>query len=68
MNEMLRSAMNGHRRQGKNEMVKHLQGVRLTQRQAIKAKCYDCVGMGEDNICESDECAIHPYSPYRVKC
>ena len=63
--DMLRSAKAGPLRQGKNDLIKHLNGHRLTQRQAIKAKCFDCNGMGELNTCEIVTCALWPYSPYR---
>jgi len=46
----------------------YLQGKRLTQRQAIKAHCYDCQGMGEDPTCENDECSLWPFSSYNRMC
>ena len=63
--EMIKSASAGPLRQGKNDLIKHLKGQRLTQRQAIRAKCYDCNGMGELGTCEISTCALWPYSPYR---
>lgn len=33
---------------GKTNLVKHLRGERLTQRQAIFAKCCDCMGYWVD--------------------
>jgi hypothetical protein len=61
---MLRSARAGTMRVGKGDLIKHLLGKRLTQREAIRAKCYDCNGMGEENTCDLDTCSLHPYSPY----
>ena len=65
MLDMLRSAVNGSKRVGKTDLIKHLKGKKLYRSQAIKAKCYDCNGMGEDNTCEIKECALWAYSPYR---
>lgn len=63
----IKSAKNGTKRAGQKDLLKHLAGKRLTRTQAIKAKCYDCNGMGEDDTCEMAECPLHPYSPYRTK-
>jgi hypothetical protein len=65
--DILRSAVNGTKRAGQTSLIKYLKGGRLTQRQAIAAKCYDCNGMGESDICDLDYCALYPYSPYRPK-
>jgi len=64
---MLESARKGKKKTGQKDLINHLLGKRLTRTQAIKAKCYDCNGMGEINTCESDDCSLYPYSPYRVK-
>jgi len=61
---LLESAKNGNKRAGQADLIKHLQGIRITQKKAIKAHCYDCQGMGEDPICENDECSLSTYSPY----
>ena len=63
--DMLTSANSGPRRVGKKELIKHLTGVRLTQRQAIKAKCFDCDGMGDTGECSISTCALFPYSSYK---
>ena len=65
---LLASARKGHKRAGQKDLINHLQGKRLTQRQAIKAKCYDCSGMGEDPDCENDECSLFNFSPYNRMC
>ena len=65
--DMLVSAKNGTLRAGKNDLVKHLMGKRLTRNQAIKAKCYDCNGMGELGTCNIVVCPLYPFSPYRQK-
>ena len=65
MNDILQSAIKGKSKAGKTFSISYLKGKRLTQRQAIKAKCYDCNGMGESGICDIDTCSLFPYSPYR---
>jgi len=67
MSDLLESARKGKGRAGKSDLIKHLTGKRLTQRQAIKAHCYDCSGMGEQKDCTNDECPLFPYSPYSKK-
>jgi hypothetical protein len=54
---------------GRNEILKHLAGDRITQRQAIIAKCYDCMGFYADgrNDCGIESCSLYPYSPYGSK-
>lgn len=62
--DMYDSVKSGHKKVGKVALMKHLEGVRLTQREAIQAKCYDCDGMGETGECDIVACALYPYSPY----
>jgi len=62
--DMIKSAQSGVHRMGKNHLVKHLKGQRLTQRQAIGAKCYDCNGMGEFDECDTLSCSLWPYSQF----
>jgi hypothetical protein len=54
---------------GKTNLVRHLEGKRLTQRQAILAKCCDCMGYFVDGRvdCRIPACALYPYMPYREK-
>lgn len=66
MQDMLKSAELGTSRAGKNTLIKHLKGERITRQQAIRAKCYDCNGMGEQGECDIKTCALFPYSPYKV--
>jgi hypothetical protein len=52
---------------GSSALKKHLKGERLTQRNAIEAKCCDCVGNYLDGRedCGVIECPLHPWMPYR---
>lgn len=55
--------------QGKNELLKHFAGKPLTRSQAIKAKCYDCMGYYHDgkNDCSIKHCPLYPFMPFRSR-
>ena len=65
--DLLASAKSGMKRKGKRELIKYLEGGKLTRSQAVKAKCFDCSGMGEMKGCDQESCALLPFSPYRTK-
>ena len=52
---------------GRSELHRHLQGKKLKEIEAIKAKCYDCTGGYADGLkdCGVKECPLHPFMPYR---
>ena len=54
---------------GKRLLLKHLYGDKLTRNEAIFAKCCDCMGYFIDGRadCETAECPLHPFMPYRGK-
>lgn len=62
--ELYDSAKSGKKRAGQHHLIHYLEGKRLTQREAIQAKCYDCSGMGEETECELKSCTLWPYSSY----
>ena len=64
--DLLASAKSGKVRRGKKELIKHLSGGKLTWGQAMKAKCYDCDGMGDTGECDLVDCPLYRYSPYRI--
>ncbi len=64
--DLLISARSGRKKSGKTTLIKYLTGGRLTRDQAIKAKCYDCDGMGETGQCDIVGCALHPFSSYKA--
>lgn len=64
--DMLRSARGGKKRAGQSNLISYLSGKRITRDQSIKAKCYECNGMGEQLDCDIEACALFPYSPYAV--
>ena len=59
--------MNGIKARGGRELRKHLAGDKLTQRQMILAKCYDCMGCYADGKvdCGIPECPLYPIMPYK---
>lgn len=65
--DLLDSAKSGKARKGKRELIKHLEGGKLTRSQAVKAKCFDCSGMGEMKGCDQETCPLLPFSPYRTR-
>ena len=54
---------------GRKEILKHLAGEKVTTREAIHAKCYDCMGFYADGRvdCGIETCALYSYSPYGSK-
>ena len=48
---------------GKAALLKHLNGQKITQQQAITAKCFDCQGFYEDGfvVCDDVSCPLQPY-------
>ena len=68
MNEKIISDISRHGKtaRGKQELIKHLSGQRLTQRQAILAKCFDCCGGYADGRqdCRCTRCSLYPFMPF----
>jgi hypothetical protein len=58
---------NGAHAKGQTSLLKYLNGERLTQRQAILAKCYECMGGYGDGRqgCGIEDCPLYPYAPYK---
>ena len=52
--------------QGKKELLKFQTGAKITAREAIKAKCYECTGNYEDGRedCGITTCPLYGYMPY----
>ena len=57
----------GKSAQGKRELLKHLDGKKLTLRQAVAAQCYSCTGYYADGKedCGLLSCPLYPFMPYR---
>jgi hypothetical protein len=59
----------GIRAKGKVELLKYLEGGRLTFKQAIHGKCYDCMGFFQDGRidCELLRCPLYPFMVFNPK-
>ena len=57
----------GTARVGRSEYLHYLSGKRITRGDAIKAKCYDCMGYYVNGAadCEITDCPLYPWMPYR---
>jgi hypothetical protein len=67
MNERIKNIRKyGKTARGKNELLKHLSGQRLTFKQAICSKCYDCMNYFSDGKvdCNMPHCSLHPFMAY----
>ena len=56
----------GKTARGKKELLKHLEGGRLTLRQATLAKCYDCLCYMVDGRqdCKMPSCCLYPFMTF----
>jgi hypothetical protein len=56
----------GKTAKGQKELIKHLEGERLTLQQAIYAHCCDCMGFYADGKvdCAMIHCPLHPFMFY----
>ena len=52
---------------GRAELIKFYSGRRVTPLQAVKAKCYDCMGYYVDGKrdCGQSDCPLYRFMPYR---
>jgi hypothetical protein len=66
IDELIAQAEEGKAFQGKNELIRHYQGKRLTLSEAVKANCYECMGYydGGAEDCGVPSCPLYPYAPY----
>ena len=60
--------LHGKTARGRNELLKHLGGQRLRMKQAILAKCFDCMGYYADGKvdCNMPHCSLYQFMPYGV--
>ena len=58
----------GKKAKGRKELIDHLQQKQLSAKEAIHAKCYDCLGMYADGKvdCDIPDCPLYPFMPYRA--
>jgi len=69
MKEARGSEIGGIKALGRKEFQKHQAGGRLTPRQMLKAKCFDCMGGFIDGKmdCGIKTCPLYPLMAYREK-
>jgi hypothetical protein len=60
---------NGALARGKKELLMHLNGEKLTARQAGLGRCYDCMCFFVDGRidCKCPDCSLYPFMPYSSK-
>jgi hypothetical protein len=56
----------GKTAKGKSELIRHLQGERLSRKEAIYAHCFECVGFFSDGRrdCMMPQCSLYPFMVY----
>jgi len=61
--------MKNLRSEGLKYLERYLSGQPLTRRQAMLAKCCECMGYYDDGLedCEMPDCPLYPWMPYRNK-
>lgn len=54
---------------GRRYLLRHVEGQKLTFKQAVLAKCCECMGGYIDglNDCRVTACPLYPMMPYRGK-
>lgn len=57
----------GLQAKGRTELIAHLQGQKLSRKQAMDAKCYDCMGFYADGRqdCKVKDCPMYGYRTYQ---
>jgi len=60
----------GIRAIGRPALKRYAEGQRITRGEALKAKCYDCMGGYADGArdCGVESCPLYLYMPYGKKC
>jgi len=63
----IESVRQGKKARGRRELIRFLERKRLTGKQAIEAKCFECMcGYADGKIdCRCYDCPLYPYMPYR---
>ena len=65
--ELIAQTQEGKAFQGKQELIRHYQGKRLTMSEAIKANCYECMGYYDAGAedCGCPQCPLYPFAHTR---
>lgn len=69
MEERIKTVSKAPASAGRTQLLRHLRGERLTARQAILAKCCDCMCYHVDGRvdCELRRCSLYPFMAYRER-
>lgn len=56
----------GGKGKGRASLIKYYQGGQLNKREAIEAKCCECLGYFADGAedCRIPDCPLYPFFPY----
>lgn len=65
--QTIKSVLRWPKQVGKSNYLKHLRGVRLTRDEAIRAKCYECVGGEDTEPCNVVTCSLTQYCQWNSK-
>ncbi len=68
MNKVASINREGISAQGRTELLRHLEGKVITLRQAVKGKCYECMGYYADGKrdCQIPDCPLYPWMPFKA--
>ncbi|MBT1070993.1 hypothetical protein [Pelotalea chapellei] len=64
---LIKQAQTMPKKAGRQEYIKHLEGKTLTRRQAIRAKCFECVGGNDSRPCTIPTCPLMAFSQWNSK-
>ena len=65
--KLLASCKSGPLRRGKRWLIKHLEGGKISRAQGVEAKCYDCLGMGDQGDCDQESCPLYFSRPSKSR-
>ncbi len=57
----------GIKARGRQELIDHFSGKKLSKQQSISAHCYECMGGHADGIsrdCSNPPCPLYPHNPH----
>jgi hypothetical protein len=66
---MTESIRHGVTAKGRKELKKYLEGKKITYKEAVLGKCYECnLGYSDGKYsCEIPDCPLFTFMPYRKK-
>jgi len=67
LTQQIKNVENWPKQIGKADYLRYLRGERLTRDEAIKSKCFDCVGGEDTEPCTSLFCPLRPYCQWSAE-